>query len=369
MAKQVTYSQRVQGEGHPIDLTREEFIHFQELMSRVRGTMRTRHVSLVISLVLAVMVIGGEVMVWINHQPPDMLLLGAGLFLAGLALLMWCYTPYQVRRSAAAQYDRAVNSGISHYGLLRVGFHGIVKEKAAVTATVPLNNASFFIEDEQMQVVFNRMGQAIVLPARCMTPELAEDVRGAAQQLPPTNCRIFNRMTALGQVVVAPDDSPVQVLMDKTVQYTPEEYIQVTNAVMQQQFWQRSPLYCTISVAMALMLSVNTQSVWVGAIGFLLTVGVQALLFLLLPLRRIPVAVEALPAEALSVQMTLDERGLRVQKAGQGEVGLPWSEVTHVYDGETMVEITSKKMFFRIPKRFIEDFDEFSRDIERYFHK
>ena len=369
MAKEVTFSHRVQGEGHPVDLTRDEFIHFQELMSRISGGMRTRTLSLVFSLILAAAVIGGEVMLWKNGEAYDLILIAMGLFLAGLALLLWCYVPFQVRRRAGRLYDRTVKSGISHYGLLRVALHGIMKEKATLTATVPLNNGTFYIEDTVMQVVFNRMGQAIVLPARCMTPVLAEDVRRAAQQLPPTNYRFFSRLEPLGQVAIPPADVTGQVILDETVQYTPEEYVDVTKALTVQRFWQKSPLYCSVALMLALFFSVNAQSAWVGAVTFLLAVGGLALLCLVFPLRRIPNMVDRMSAEALSLQMTLDDRGLRVQKSGQGEVGLPWSDVTHVYDGDTMVEITAKNLFFRIPKRLIADFEEFSKDIEQYFHK
>ncbi len=370
MAKQVVFNNRIEGEGHPIDLTREEFIHFQTLLSRISGPMRTRTTSLVASLVLAATVIGGQIMLWANGQEIDLLLLAAALLLTGFSLLLWCYVPVQLKRSAGKNYDRTVKSGISHYGLLRIAEHAVIKQKATMTATVSVGPHTFFIEDSVMQVFVTRGGQSIVLPARCMTPELAEEARRVAQQLPQSNYRFFSRLQAAGQPVTPPPETTTaMVLLDETVQYTTEEYVPITKALAVQHFWARAPLYCVISMGLGLLLGWNGESILPSVVWFFVIGGLLALLNVVLPLRRFPRLVEAMSANDLTIHVVVDDRGVRIRKGTQGEIGLPWEAITHVYDGATMVEVTGKGQFIRIPKRCIEDFEVFSQDIDTYLHK
>lgn len=370
MAEQVQYNNRIEGEGHPIDLTREEFIHFQMLLSRISGPMRTRTASLVTSLVLAAMVISGEVVLWLDGQQVDLLMLAAALLLTGISLLLWCYVPIGIKRNAGRMYDRTVNSGISHYGLLRISDHAVIKQKATITATVNLDQHTLFAEDSEMQLFVTRGGQAIVLPARCMTPELAEKARRVAQQLPQQNYRFLGRLQTQGLPVTPPaETTTAMVLLDKTVRYTPEEYVSIAKALTIQRFWTRAPLYCVISMGLGLLFGWNGETILPSVVWFLVIGGLLALLNVVLPLRRIPRAVETMSAEDLSIHLLIDDRGVRIQKAGQGEIGLSWEAVTHVYESDTTVEVTGKGQFVRIPKRCIADFEVFSKDIDTYFHK
>lgn len=358
---------RVEGDGHPIDLTREEFIHFQVLLARVAGPMRTRTLSLIISLSLAAALLAGEGVYWYQGEKPDLFVAAAALLLAGLSLLLWWYVPYVTKRNAGRLYDRVVQGGGTHYGLLRLYPLRVEKAKASLVAKVTISPECLYIEDEMLQVFMDRQRQAIVLPGRCMTPELAEQARQLAAALPPQNCKFFGRVIPQGLRVTPPAAEPLRaVFLEEEICYTPEEHVSISKALTVQMFWKRAPLLSLLSGLCALMLGWGSESasLWMIPLYFLLALGVLTLLNLVLPLRRIPAAVEAMSGVERSLRLRVDERGLYSYKTGYGESYLPWSDIKNVYDAGTAVEFSGKNITFTLPKRCIPDLAAFTAAVD-----
>lgn len=368
MATNKIFSYEVTGDGTPMDLTREEFARFQSLLSSISGPMRTRNVSLIFSLLLGAGVLVPELILWRQGQQPDVLLLAAMLLLVGMSLVLWGITPPYITKKAEKLYDLTTEAGQSFYGLVRIYPDRVEKAKPDYTVVIPFNEQALFIEDAGMLVFLNKQRQAIVLPARCLTPAQADILRAGAELLPPANRRFVSRLVPQGQAALLPPPTEGELLYEDTIRYTPEEYVVVAKDQTQRLFWRRVPLFCIISMMLALTFGWNDQSMWQCVALFALSGGVLTFFNLVLPLRRVTLMAPHMRGEQLSVRVTVDYRGLRLLKENQGEGSMPWSAIKHVYDADTFVRFSGKQEFF-LPKRCIPDLDTFSADIDRYMHK
>ncbi len=368
MATKHLFSYEIAGDGTPMDLTRDEFVRFQSLMSGVGGPLRTRSMMLVFSLLLGGGILLPELILWRQGRQPDVLLIAVVLLTVGVSLLLWAATPLYIKRKAEKLYDQSIEAGQSYYGLVRIYDDRVEKAKPDYTVIVPYRELALFIEDAQVMVLLNRQRQAVVIPARCVTPEQAEAIRAGVERLPTANRRFCSRLIPLGQPATLPPPVEGELLYEGTVQYRPEEYVVVAKELTIQQFWRRAPLLCAMSMLGALAFGWDGQSIWPCVALFVLIGGVLTLFNLVLPLRRVSSVAPHMRAEQLSVRVTVDHRGLRLLKEDQGEGSMPWSAIAHVYDAEPFVKFSGKQEFC-LPKRCIEDLDTFSADIDRYMGK
>lgn len=354
-----------QHNGWAVDLTREEFIHSQMLMSRISGPLRTRTFTLIASLVLAAMMLGGAAVDWMQNGSTDWLMLAFGVLLAVMTLFMWWFIPYQVKQQAGKQYDQAKACGQNYYGFLRVYSDRIEKIGDTASASIALDRTAFFVEEAQTMILTGRSRWALVLPARCLTEEMAAAVRQAVDRLPVQNRRFISRLRPQGQPVTEPPTEQVDALWETALRYTPEEYGTVARAMTVQHYWRLAPWMVTVSILGGLAFGWDGRNIWPCALWFLVCYGVMTLLNLVMPLSRIKRQVAVMDSTALTMQVKIDSRGVHITDPRMGRVGFPWSQVRHVYDKGEFVEICEKHRFFRIPKRCIEDLEAFDAMITR----
>lgn len=353
-----------------VDLTRDEFIAFRMLTARLMGPLRQRIPTLIVSI-LCFFVLGGyAIYEWQAHivpYPDPVLVVGALLVLIP-ALIFCVYVPQRMKKQAGKQYDRSVQAGMDFCGELFIYPDCIEKASSTVTASVRLDERMLFIETVEMMVITAIGSPAIVLPARCLTEEMAREVRQATMQIPPRNRRFVARVKARGEVVAQPEPkAKPEELWVQTFTYTAEEYAVVLKGIIQQHFWRMSPVLALVAMMGSIVLGNGDITRIVENIPLFVIIMVLLVLFnLVLPLRRVKVQTESLSAHDLTMQVRLDTMMIHNKLPKGGQNWVLWCDVDHVYEREDFVEIVhNKKASLFIPKRCIPDLTEFDTIIKR----
>lgn len=352
-----------------IDLKKEEFVAFRMLMARLMGPLRQRIPTLVVSVLCFLTLVGYALFEWwsgVVTSPDPVLLVGAALVLIP-SLIIWLYVPYHLRRAAEKQYDRSVGAGMDYCGELIVNPDSIEKVGFAVTACLRIDERMRFIEKEDMMVVLSVNAPAIVLPARCLTDEMARAVRQAMEKLPTRNRVFYERVQPQGEVVTPPalKQKPEELWVN-TFTYTTEEYAVVMKGIIQQHFWRMAPVMTAGSMMAALAFGYDGESLLPCIWYFLAFMAALILLNLVLPLRRVAGQIEKLSTHDLTMQVRMDTMSLRIKLPKGGENWVLWCDVDHVYEHEKFVEIVhNKKASLYIPKRVIPDLDALDAIIKR----
>ena len=353
-----------------VDLNKEEFVAFHMLTARYFGPLRQRIPTLVVSALSFLMLAGYAAFEWATKNfvgSPDPVLLVGALLVLIPSLLVCGYVPYRLRRTAAKQYDRSVDAGMDYCGQLIVYPDCIEKVGHATTGHVRLDERTLFIETAEMMVISVIGSPAIVLPARCMTDEMAAAVRDAMNRVPARNRRFVARLQCRGEAVPAPTPkAKPEELWVSTFTYTPDEYATVLRGIIQQHFWRLSPLLAVVAVMGAFAFGYNGESLMPCIGYFLAFMAVLILVNLVLPLRRVKRQAASLSAHDLTLQVRLDTMAVRTKLPKGAENWVLWCDVDHVYEREDFVEIVhNKRSSLFIPKRCIDDLGALDAAIKR----
>ena len=353
-----------------VDLNKEEFVAFHMLTARYFGPLRQRIPTLVVSALSFLMLAGYAAFEWATKNfvgSPDPVLLVGALLVLIPSLLVCGYVPYRLRRTAAKQYDRSVDAGMDYCGQLIVYPDCIEKVGHATTGHVRLDERTLFIETAEMMVISVIGSPAIVLPARCMTDEMATAVRDAMNRVPARNRRFVARLQCRGEAVPAPTPkAKPEELWVTTFTYTPDEYATVLRGIIQQHFWRLSPLLAVVAVMGAFAFGYNGESLMPCIGYFLAFMAVLILVNLVLPLRRVKRQAASLSAHDLTLQVRLDTMAVRTKLPKGAENWVLWCDVDHVYEREDFVEIVhNKRSSLFIPKRCIDDLGALDAAIKR----
>lgn len=348
--------------GLPVDLTREEYVTFYSLLNRAGGMKRMQLLASISMLLLGCVMLGMVIYIDYTQQVIDWLSLVMGILSVAAGACGCFLLPLRLRRRAARSYDLTEAGGHSFYGLLCLGTDRIEKLQPDLTTAILFSEATIYIEHPAMIVVGCNQKRAIVLPARCMTPEAAAAVRQAADQMPRVRRFYYGRIVPQSQPVTEPVLPPITVLWEQSFCYTPEEYISCFKNAVFRGYWQRLPFFGVLSVMAGLAFGWNENSIWPCVLIFLVSLGLLTLLGLVLPLQR----ARNIDPETTFREMTvrLTDRGLQMLSGGREEI-IPWTIVRHVIDREDAVEIQWQQQMIRIPKRCIPDFAAFSAVIDR----
>lgn len=349
-----------------VDLTREEYIAYSMQMARAFGPMRSRTVQLVTSLICCGVLAALTVYDMMYFGKPDWLLIGLSIALAVVAIGFWLYVPHRLRRRAAAEYDRMIECGYNYCGELQISDTEIIKIGEELTTRVRLDGRAVFMESVESLVFIGSEQRAIVLPARCLTKEIADRLRQAADRLPPSSRRFFGRICPQGQMVAAPVPVEQTVLWDQTIHYNPQETLDILKARTLQQFWGRLPYFAVMSTMLALMFGWSETSILPCVLAFFGALALLSVFNLVIPLFRLrkmqQMGYAPTPNSALQVKLT--DRGVRMLE-GDRFACAPWSQIEHVYDRGEYAEMLWSQHFLRIPKRCIADIGEFDAIIKR----
>ncbi len=353
-----------------IDLTREEYIRYYTLFSKLSGPLRMQNFQLIISAVFAVILAGFCVMDLMQTGTVDWLfaVIGGVLLLASFAL--WWYAPRHVRKAAAKAYDETLAGGYCYHGTLRVRDDRVEKENAQGIHTVHLNGGTLFIENPEMMVFLTANRRSIVIPARYLTAESAGIIRAAADKLPYRNRRFMGRVEPKGETPATACPPADTVLWEKTVRYEPEELADLIRHNATQGFLKRLPFHSVMSVMIGVGLGWDGSDNILPCIGFfLLFFALTAVFNLVMPRSRAKVIAAQADVAGRTVAIKLTDRGVWMTDPNKGFAVLPWGVIEHVIDRDTFVEITRGPQSIRIPKRYIDDFSAFDTLVSTYWKK
>ena len=358
-----------------VDLTREEYVAFRYLQAKVNGPLRLRAMWMVVTTLFCVISLVIALSEWYAAGfagYPDPVLLAASVLVLLPMFYIWLYLPRKIKKSAAAQYDRSVSAGMSFTGRLTVGETYVEKAGPSATANIPMDERTLFIESGEMMAFINAASPALVLPARCLTEEMAAAVRGAADRLPLRNRKFIARVVTQGHVVTAmPEAVTPEEVWVSTFTYTVEEYTALTRGLITAHYWRMAPINAIYAALLAVLTGWNTddftnETLMSCGVGFLFFFGLMTLFNLVLPLSRSKRQADMLTAHDLTMQVRLDTLALRIKAQKSSETFVLWCDVDHVYDKGDFVEIVhNKRGTLQIPKRAIEDIDAFESALNR----
>lgn len=349
-----------------VDLTRDEYVAFQMEQARIRGPLRFRMASLIVSLMLMAMVVFTLLLDIKSGNTLDPVLLVTGLLSLVPAVGIWFVLPFTLKRRAGKSYDQARCCGNTFYGELRIFPDHIEKIGEATSAKISLTGQTFFMETKDLMAFTSSTSLALVLPARCMTPEMANRVRMAADRLPMGNRRFVSRFQPQSQPATAPAAAAKPaVLWQEEITFTEEEYASMVKAVMMVRYWRMAPWFTLISVLGGLTFNWDGTRILPSIFGFLFFFLLLTALNLWLPMSRVKRQAAASGQQERTYRITLDEVAFRVEGFTKQEMAVVWSEVNHVYNKDDFVEINLQKYsLFRIPKRCISDFAAFEKVVD-----
>ncbi len=349
-----------------VDLTREEYVNYSLQMARAFGAMRSRTVQLISSLVCCGVLVALTAYDMYLFGKPDWLLIGLCVALVAIAIGFWLYVPHRLRRRAVAEYDRMIECGYNYCGELQVSDSEVVKIGDEMTTRVRLDEHALFMESAEALVFIGSEQRGIVLPARCLTKEMADRLRQAADRLPPASRRFFGRICPQGQLVTPAAPPEQTVLWEQTILYNPQETLDILKARTVQQFWIRMPHFTVMSTVLALIFGWSDTSIWPCVLVFLGALALLTVFNLVIPYSRLrkmqQMGYAPTPNSALQVKLT--DRGVRMLE-GDRFACAPWSQIEHVYDRGDYAEMLWKQHFLRIPKRCIPDIEAFDAILKR----
>ncbi len=352
--------------GYNVDLTCEEYVRSQMLLTRLPMPIPLRTLQLIFTAMALVMVAGIVALAKL-HMQPDWSLLLMTVISVCICLLYWLVLPHRVKTRAEKLFEDSVTDEYSYFGTVYVYPDRVVKVGNSATTTLTVDATLLFVESEDCMVWIKRGQPMLILPARCMTAEAATAMRTLADRLPARNRRFFGRLQPQNQPPAKPETADPTVLWEKTMVYTAEEYTSLLKYTLLTAYRQRVAVFSVISAVAALLIGSIEERIWVCIPCFLLFFGLLTWKNLLLNWRRIPRAVAATTDEARCVTVALTDRGVQIEQADK-KTTLPWGSIPHIINREDYVEILREPQSFRIPKRVIEDFAAFDRIITQYWH-
>lgn len=351
-----------------IDLTAEEAAAYSLLMAKERGPLRTRKTAVITAALCSFILLGLAFGEWLAGVVDsfDYVTAACGVLIWLPALYVCAILPHTIRKKAIAHYERSVAAGVVYNGRLTVTDEYIEKAGASATAHVRLDDRAYFIETADMMVFITVDSPGLVLPARCLTEEMAVTIRRAADRLPPRNRRFVSRIQPKGEIVTPVEAVKPELLWTATFTYTPEEYVTVARSSILYRFWRMAPAMTPMAFIGALVFGWSGESI-TPAIGyFLLFMGIFVLMNLAFPLLQNKRRVGMMTAHDLTVKVGFDTTALRMVAPRGSEMPLLWCDIKHVYDRDAFVEMDIvKSPGLLIPKRAIEDISAFEAALER----
>ncbi len=352
-----------------VDLNREEFVAFRLLLARVNGPLRMRMPTLLVSIGCSLLMLGLAIEEWwlaAWQGYPDPVMLAGALLVLLPGFYTWFYVPAKMKKTARQQYDRSVSAGMNYCGRLAVTPEYVEKAGATATAHIRLDDRTLFVENAEMMAFVTAGSPALVLPARCLTEEMATAVRAAADGLPAHCRRFIARVVPGGETVPWQETPKPEEVWVSTFTYTPAEYATVLRGLILQHFWKTSPMTATTATCGALLFGWDEENMLKCIPYFLVIFGVLTLFNLVLPLARVKRQVDTLTAHDLTMQVRMDTLALRLKMPKGAESWVLWCDVDHVYDkGEFVEFVHNKHATLYIPKRVIEDIPAFEAALNR----
>ena len=355
--------------GIPVDLNEQEFLDFNMTIARKMGALRTQKPMLLLFAVYLVVDVISLIKNFLDtgHISWTLLVIAAVTLACG-AMTLYAM-PARIRKTAKANYLAGNHNG--YYGEFTVTPYAVMKRIGDETITVALDEHAIYLEDKGF-MAFTAQGQtrSIVLPARCVTPQMAAANREAV--FAPTariRRRVFARMEAVAPAPIPRRDfpAPPQTLYTLDFIYNESEAKTVFRDVAMKQYFQSLPTVSAMAIMAGLLLAILQEQVFwfplvsLGIIfGYLLILLVQASSH-----SKQPGATEN------RTHLTLTDRGveLRISPSGQ-RMAFGWQGVERAVERAECVEFYyNGGNLLRIPKRAIDDFEKFKQVVDAHHKK
>ncbi len=359
----------------PADLTRGEYIRFQELLFRNGPSFRLRTAQLVITAGMLGICILFLVMTARSGNGLDISLLLMVLLLVLMEVYLFVMLPRQMRVRAGRSYDQSLMTGYRYEGLVTVGPASIRKTTAKAVTEIPFAACTLYIEAADMLVFGGTEGRSIVLPARCLTgPDAALVRQMALTYVPGPRQRLYGRLVPGAAVrLPEPDLSPLpeeDAELSIRMEYTEKEFIRLMTASSVDGFIKNLPNLGFFAFLLAM-----SFELWMGLPGvpvFLLVVLGMFLAGYFTSRARAGQVIRMSGGEALRLSVDFTPSGLTLRgSAGkEKELRIPWKAISRAVERPDRVDFYTHSLAVTLPKRCIEDLDALKRLVDdRMPHK
>ena len=242
------------GAEFPVDLSREEYVRSQEILSkRVSGMTRGMRVITIFMLAACVTMgitdfrYSGEV---------DWSLISLLVLLMVSELWMMLTIPAQLKRRAEAAYDSTIYGGYVFAGTVTIEQNAIRKRTPGATTVIPYEQCRVYAETADMIIFCGMDGKSIVIPARFLTERTAEITRQAAfANIPPSRQLLIEEPIPGNNETTAPSVSQQaaseEVLLTVDVEYTDNEIVSIASETAMEKFFATLPNKCLLMTMLA----------------------------------------------------------------------------------------------------------------------
>ncbi len=355
---------------YSVGLTRDEYVRSQALVTRaLRGRLATggRLVSIIAMLMCAGLV-AAEYRATGAVEPQVAVILTL-MMIAELWTML--ALPERVRRQHRAAYDASLFAGHSFDGVVTVDEYGITKRTADEINRVEFARCDAWIEAEDMLLFCINGGKSIVIPARCLTEDAAEQTKGWATAAIPVTRQY--RLSELVPLLEAPlplntcEAAEASVQLTVCVEYTAGEMrSQLTDTALHA-YAENFPQKMLVSVFFTMIF----YFIFEMSVLPLFLAGMLLQLFMDVSMARLKAhrAIARTKGDACRLRMELTDRGLQFLGRGEGacRVTLPWTHISRAVERPKEVEFyVERHRFITVPKRCVKDMDELRTMVDRY---
>ena len=359
----------------PVDISRDEFVRFNMLVSRQGGALsfqKSRYGFLLAFGVISLSMILVDIIYYNRVDPVNAMMLV--FFAASSAIAAFSFS-YRIKSAAENTYNLTLQSGQGYYGIVSVYPDRIEKRNdSGALVSLELPQASY-IETREMMIISAPLKPYIVLPSRCLTPDDAEAVRRAVfAAVPVPRQRIISSFEpAAKEHIVRPETGAFE--LDKVeedaitvdVSYTREEFVKIAVDSALRNYLKFLPFFSVMSLISALMLWL-LFSFWVGIAAYVIFNAGLIGFNLYSAKTRSARLYDSLPQARLTACFTED--GITLKAAGGGQrAAVKWGSITRAVERPDSLDFYSKAIFIRIPKRCVGDLSGLLEFINSHYKK
>ncbi len=349
----------------PVDLSKEEYVRSQEILSQKMNGRRIAG-SRLISLLMMLLCLVSAASVYRQTGTPDFSFLSLLGLMFVSEIWMMIDLPKQMRRRHSDAYTATQYTGYSFKGTVWIDQTAVRKQTESATATILYENCRLFVETPDMMIFCGFDGRSIVIPSRFLTEQTAEITRQAAiKNLSPAHRLLLGHLVPADMSLEEPGEAEEQTLLTIPLEYTQKEVISIALDAALLRFARTLSakcLLCTMLAAMAyLCLFLRPLPVFLLALVLFLVGSIFS------AYRKIRRTMVATNNEICRMQLNITSRGLRLEGKVEGAkpMVLPWKAITRAVERRDAVEFyIEKEMQLMIPKRCVSDMEELRNTVD-----
>lgn len=358
----------------PVDISREEFIRFNLIVSKSTGLMRFRNGQMILFGILGVFSLMSVLDDALSYNKTDSVMILLVVFIAAMECILLFGLSSYIKRTSGRTYDQTILTGNSYYGCIRIHPGRIEKQNANLNTGIPFNSQTLYIETKQMMILLYPNTPAIVLPARCLTTENADAVRKAVMTgLPANHQKLIDRMIPLAKGPIAPpaadeNDNPDTEQMHVDVTYSHDEFVKLAVDTAGMGFMKALPVYSGISTIAGLLFGL-LYNFGVGIFVFILIIGGIFALNVLGVRAKANRSYQQMTESGTRIGISFTVKGITILSPSTREsIRMIWKSITRAVERQEYIEFYTQTTFLRIPKHCIEDIGLLRQIVDSHVH-